>query len=288
MSISFKVSFGNDVRRFTLPLSSEANLLSQLMNLLGKLYDLNETQIRNLELKYLDIEGDLITIAGPYDLKEAFCHMADGLLRLQAKVSDRQRIVLKDTVSDMMEAMNLNPEPVLESRPVIPLKENQPVLFSNIFNPAPYTAPTLISVPKKEDLYTVPLVINTVTTPPPLVQRLDLSKLQTMNISNIVNINSPTISNSTPVSSDRKNSENQSAGAHGINSSRGSQTITSSHGGSVTIKGGGSVSTTHGGNVSVSHAGGTVIMNTHGSTVVTKQGSGIISGKGSSLIVQKK
>jgi len=285
MSISFKVSFGKDVRRFTLPLSSEANLLAQLMNLLGKLYDLNETQVKNLELKYLDIEGDLITIAGPYDLKEAFCHMTDGLLRLHAKVSDRQRIVLTDSISDMMEAMNLNPEPVLESMPV---KENRPVSsFSTIFNPAPYTAPTLISVPKKEDLFTVPLVTNTVVTPP-LVQRLDLSKLQTMNISNTININSPTISSSTPVSSDRKNSENQSAGAHGINSSRGSQTITSSHGGSITIKGGGSVSTTHGGNVSVSHAGGTVIMNTHGSTVVTKQGSGIISGKGSSLIVQKK
>jgi len=284
MSISFKVSFGKDVRRFTLPLSSEANLLAQLMNLLGKLYDLNETQVKNLELKYLDIEGDLITIAGPYDLKEAFCHMTDGLLRLHAKVSDRQRIVLTDSISDMMEAMNLNPEPVLESMPV---KENRPVSFSTIFNPAPYTAPTLISVPKKEDLFTVPLVTNTVVTPP-LVQRLDLSKLQTMNISNTVNINSPTISSSTPVNSDRKNSENQSAGAHGINSSRGSQTITSSHGGSITIKGGGSVSTTHGGNVSVSHAGGTVIMNTHGSTVVTKQGSGIIAGKGSSLIVQKK
>jgi len=287
MSISFKVSFGNDVRRFTLPLSSEANLLAQLMNLLGKLYDLNETQVRNLELKYLDIEGDLITIAGPYDLKEAFCHMADGLLRLHAKVSDRQRIVLTDSVSDMMEAMNLKPEPALESKPVIPVKENNPISFSSIFNLAPYTAPTQISVPKKEDLFTVPLVTNTVITPP-LVQRLDLSKLQTMNISNTVNINSPTISNSTPVSSDRKNSENQSAGAHGVNSSRGSQTITSSHGGSITIKGGGSVSTTHAGNVSVSRAGGTVVMNTHGSTVVTKQGNGIISGKGSSLIVQKK
>jgi len=286
MSISFKVSFGNDVRRFTLPLSSEVNLLVQLMNLLGKLYYLNETQVKNLELKYLDIEGDLITIAGPYDLKEAFCHMADGLLRLQVKVSDRQRIILTDNVSDMMEAMNLNPEPVLESGPVIPVKENRPASFSTIFNPVPYTAPTLISVPK-EDLFTVSLVTNTVITPP-LVQRLDLSKLQTMNISNTVNINSPTISSSTPVSSDRKNSENQSAGAQGVNSSRGSQTITSSHGGSVIIKGGGSVSTTHGGNVSVSHAGGTVIMNTHGSSVVTKQGSGIITGKGSSLIVQKK
>lgn len=284
MSISFKVSFGNDVRRFTLPMSSESNLLAQLMNLLGKLYDLTETQVKNLELKYLDIEHDLITIAGPYDLKEAFCHMTDGLLRLQAKVSDRQRIVLTDSVTNMMETMNLNPEPVLASQPV---KENRSSSFSTIYNPAPYTAPILISVPKKDDLFTVPLVTNTVVTPP-IVQRLDLSKLQNMNI-NPVNINSPTISSSTPVSSDRKNSENQSAGAHGINSSRGSQTITSSHGGSVTIKGGGSVSTTHGGNVSVSHAGGTIVMNnTHGSSVITKQGSGIISGKGSSLIVQKK
>jgi len=285
MSISFKVSFGNDVRRFTLPMSSESNLLAQLMNLLGKLYDLTETQVKNLELKYLDIEHDLITIAGPYDLKEAFCHMTDGLLRLQAKVSDRQRIVLTDSVTNMMETMNLNPEPVLASQPV---KENRSSSFSTIYNPAPYTAPILISVPKKDDLFTVPLVTNTVVTPP-IVQRLDLSKLQNMNISNPVNINSPTISSSTPVSSDRKNSENQSAGAHGINSSRGSQTITSSHGGSVTIKGGGSVSTTHGGNVSVSRAGGTIVMNnTHGSSVITKQGSGIISGKGSSLIVQKK
>jgi len=285
MSISFKVSFGNDVRRFTLPMSSESNLLAQLMNLLGKLYDLTETQVKNLELKYLDIEHDLITIAGPYDLKEAFCHMTDGLLRLQAKVSDRQRIVLTDSVTNMMETMNLNPEPVLASQPV---KENRSSSFSTIYNPAPYTAPILISVPKKDDLFTVPLVTNTVVTPP-IVQRLDLSKLQNMNISNPVNINSPTISSSTPVSSDRKNSENQSAGAHGINSSRGSQTITSSHGGSVTIKGGGSVSTTHSGNVSVSRAGGTIVMNnTHGSSVITKQGSGIISGKGSSLIVQKK
>jgi len=285
MSISFKVSFGNDVRRFTLPMSSESNLLAQLMNLLGKLYDLTETQVKNLELKYLDIEHDLITIAGPYDLKEAFCHMTDGLLRLQAKVSDRQRIVLTDSVTNMMETMNLNPEPVLASQPV---KANRSSSFSTIYNPAPYTAPILISVPKKDDLFTVPLVTNTVVTPP-IVQRLDLSKLQNMNISNPVNINSPTISSSTPVSSDRKNSENQSAGAHGINSSRGSQTITSSHGGSVTIKGGGSVSTTHSGNVSVSRAGGTIVMNnTHGSSVITKQGSGIISGKGSSLIVQKK
>jgi len=274
MSISFKVTFGSDVRRFTLPLLlEESALLRQVMVLLGKLYDLNEEQVKNLELKYVDNEGDLITIGGPSDLKEGYNHMADSLMRLHAKVGDRQRIQFTDTmiITGAMESPILFPkqEPIIPqsfmSTPSIPInilkKKEEPILISPTISPfTPINlsnSPILSSSPnnfsESPNLSTSPSLSNS------SVQKLDFSKLQ---------------SNDTV--------------SHGVNSSRGSQTVTSARGGTVIIKGGSSVSTTHTGNVSVTHAGGSVAINSHGSAVVTRQGSGVITSKGSSLVVQKK
>jgi hypothetical protein len=255
MSISFKVVFGNEVRRFTLPLANESNLLEQVMSLLGKLYNLTADQVKNLELKYVDNEGDLITIGAPYDLKEAFNHMSNGLIRLNAKVSNRQRIILNETISTLMNDMKLNSVPVKLEAPV---KEIRPLSF---LAPLPVVTPIVFN---KEE----PVATPTIYAPP--VQKLDFSKLP----SNTDNTSAP--------------NSGKSDTPHGVNSFRGSQTVTSSRGGSVITRGGSTVSTTHSSNVSVSYAGGSIVTNTHGSAVITKQGSGIVTGKGNSLIIQKK
>lgn len=285
MNLSFKVTFGSDVRRFTLPLREESYLLRQVMVLLGKLYDLNDEQIKNLELKYVDNEGDLITVGAPCDLKEAFNHMADGLMRLHAKVGDRQRIQFTDIITTDVEYMKFSPPPSI-SKQETGAKENKPQSFANIPNYS--SIPITIPIKKQEPMSNIPSspMDSPIISPPIHLSNSPIVPPNSPLFSSSPIIPSPLsespvlVSNSPIQKLDLSKLQSNDAPVQGVNSSRGSQTITSSRGGSVIIKGGCSVSTTYSGNVSTSHAGGSV--------AITRQGSGVIAAKGSSLVVQKK
>jgi len=278
MDISFKVSFGPDVRRFTLTLKDEASLLEQLLSLIGKLFELNQQQIKNLELKYIDNEGDFITIGAPCDLKESLNHMTNNVLKLSAKVSNRQIISLNENYAEIFK--RLDSEKISKRETI----QEIPSFFNVTPLPSPF-ADMVFTKPFEFPKYEQPKeVIETTTTEfpkvvqpkeVPIVQKLDLSKLQ-----------STTTTSTSSTVSETKCDTPHSTG-NGINSARGSS-VTSARGSSFTVTRGGCVSLSQGNSVST-YAGGSVpIVGSHGSAVYTKQGGTVVTTKGSSIIVQKK
>jgi len=102
VNITCKVSCGNEIRRFTLEMFEEKMFYTHMKARIVELFRLDSEQEYRLVIKYVDNEGDLITIAGYWDVKESIKSISNHILRLKITLA-AQPVVYDESVAKFIE-----------------------------------------------------------------------------------------------------------------------------------------------------------------------------------------
>jgi len=102
VNITCKVSYANEMRKFTLEMFEEKMFFTHMKVCIAELFRLSSEQESCLVIKYVDNEGDYITIAGYWDIKEAIKSISNHILRLTITLA-MQPVVYDESVGRCIE-----------------------------------------------------------------------------------------------------------------------------------------------------------------------------------------